>query len=470
MNDHALIFKEMGFRIPLSIHGIFSFFQTTKPMVNELQVGHDVYILTPERWNPHTDAYSMNEASMLDREGNMRERSEWTNKIVLDEVNSDMDESYFTISTTEARRIDEIFMANERATTEMGVQNRVPKECDQVATVLGEISSMLDASTLNRLLRQRADLACDEGIIGATTAIEEEFLLEDNGSEERSEGDEGEATGDVYETTTPGAGTDELDLDEVFTAGVEAIHQGKVNAKHLAKIWRISYDDATRTIDAMSQHSVRSEDPTLSQNYRINDCVLRYRRIKDYFFMDTFFATSKGGKSSCGNTCCQLFLTDKGFLYVVAMKQKSEVMQAFKQFAKEVGAPNAIVCDMASEQTSAEVKQFCNTIGTTLQALEEGTSWANNAELYVKLMKEVVWKEMQVANSPLPFWDYCLEHRAQIYNMMAHDNLKIQGTNPHTATLGVEGDISNLCQYSWYNWCHYRDHNAKFPHDQEVLG
>ena len=125
----------------------------------------------------------------------------------------------------------------------MGEQNSVPKECDQIATVLGEISSVLDASTLDGLLRQRVDLASDEGIIGATTAIEEEFLLEDEhndnfdiDSEERSERDKGEATGDIYETTTPSAGTDELDLDQVFAAGVKAIHQGKVNAKHLAKI------------------------------------------------------------------------------------------------------------------------------------------------------------------------------------------------------------------------------------------
>ena len=179
-NDHVIIFKETGFWIPLSIHGIFSFFPTTKPTIKELEVGHDVYILTPECWNPHTDAYSVNEASMLDWEGNMRERSEWTNKIVLDEVNSDMDESRFTISTTEARRIDEICMANERATTEMGGQNKVPKECDQVATVLGEISSVLDALTLDGLLRRRADLASDEGIIGVTTAIEEELFWEMN--------------------------------------------------------------------------------------------------------------------------------------------------------------------------------------------------------------------------------------------------------------------------------------------------
>ena len=112
---------------------------------------------------------------------------------------------------------------------------------------------------------------------------------------------------------------------------------------------------------------------------------------------------------------------------------------------------------MASKQMSAEVKQFCNTIGTTLRALEEGTPWANKAKLYIKLTKEVVQKDMRVANSPLPFWDYCLKCCAQIYNMTARDNLKIRGTNPHTATLGVEGDISNLCQYSWYDWCYYRD-------------
>ena len=218
----------------------------------------------------------------------------------------------------------------------------------------------------------------------------------------------------------------------------------------------------------MSQHSVRSEDPTLSQNYGTNDCMLRYRRIKDYFFMDTFFATSKGGKSFRGNTCCQLFVMEQGFLYVVPMKRKSEVMQAVKQFAKEIGAPDAIVCDLAIKQTSAEVKQFYNTIGTTLRALEEGTPWAKKAELYIKLMNEAVRKDMWVANSKLPFWDYCLEHHAWIYNMTACNNLKTRGTNPHTATLGVKGDISNLCQYSWYDWCYYQDHTTKFPHNQEV--
>ena len=74
--------------------------------------------------------------------------------------------------------------------------------------------------------------------------------------------------------------------------------------------------------------------------------------------MDTFFTIKKGGKSSHGNLCCQLFVTDKGFLYVVSLKRKSEVMSAVKQFTKEIGAPDAIVCDMSMEQTLPEKKNF----------------------------------------------------------------------------------------------------------------
>ena len=43
--------------------------------------------------------------------------------------------------------------------------------------------------------------------------------------------------------------------------------------------------------------------------------------------------------------------------------------------------------DMSGEQMSQEVKTFCNEIGTTLRALEEGTLWVNRAELYIGLLK-----------------------------------------------------------------------------------
>jgi hypothetical protein len=55
---------------------------------------------------------------------------------------------------------------------------------------------------------------------------------------------------------------------------------------------------------------------------------------------------------------------------VVPMKSKSESVMAVKQFAKEIGAPEVIICDMAGEQTSKTLKRFLQEIGTRLPVSE----------------------------------------------------------------------------------------------------
>ena len=145
------------------------------------------------------------------------------------------------------------------------------------------------------------------------------------------------------------------------------------------------------------------------------------------------------------------------------MRRKSKVLQVIKQLAKEIGAPTSIIVDMAGEQMSQEVRKFCNNIGTTQQALEEGTPWSNKAA-------QAVQKDMHESDSPMCLWDYCVERQARINNLTAKDNFKLHGTTSHTATLTEEGDISSLCQFGWYEWCYYREQTAAFPHNCEVLG
>jgi hypothetical protein len=186
--------------------------------------------------------------------------------------------------------------------------------------------------------------------------------------------------------------------------------------------------------------------------------------------MDTFFLTKKAGKLTRKNTCCQLFVTNKGFVYVVPMKSKANVLDAVKQFAKEIGAPDALIFDMSGEQTSQPMRNFCHEIRTSLPVLEEGTPWANKAELYIGLIKEAVRKDMKESDCPLILWDYCVERRARINNLTAKDIFKLHGTNAHTALTGDEGDISNLCQHWWYDWCYFQDQKEKFPFNREVLG
>ena len=38
------------------------------------------------------------------------------------------------------------------------------------------------------------------------------------------------------------------------------------------------------------------------------------------------------------------------------------------------------------------------------------------------------------------------------------------------ALTGEEGDISNLCQYKWYDWCYFQDQMVAYPTPKEVLG
>ena len=130
------------------------------------------------------------------------------------------------------------------------------------------------------------------------------------------------------------------------------------------------------------------------------------------------------------------------------------------------------MCGPHPSQKSFEVKYFCNKIGTTLKLLEQGTQWANRAELYVGLVKEAVRKDIFLSHSPLVLWDYATECRAAIMSLPARDLFQLQGSNSRTANFGEEGDISHLCQFTWYEWVYfYGDSSAAcLPFLKAMLG
>ena len=54
--------------------------------------------------------------------------------------------------------------------------------------------------------------------------------------------------------------------------------------------------------------------------------------------------------------------------------------------------------------------------------------------------------------------------------MKAKNLFQLQGKNSHTSTYGKQGDISNICQFIWYEWVYVRDGSESFPLMKEVLG
>ena len=76
--------------------------------------------------------------------------------------------------------------------------------------------------------------------------------------------------------------------------------------------------------------------------------------------------------STCGNTCAQLLVSDMDFVALYPMRGTNGYFTALKEFAKEVGALETLICQ----------------IGTTLHILEANTQWADQAGLYIGVVKE----------------------------------------------------------------------------------
>lgn len=471
VDDHAIIVDKF-LRIPLALHGTFSYFDTKKPSKEELDETESVLLLTPQRFDAHDTRFAQQEEYMLDWEGEIRQ-PENRDKLVLAEM--DFPEvvvaSLTSLPQSEQDYIDSscLLTADDHQLRfdlppgDIEIASMSTTLCDRILydrlSVQEEISNMKMSIGSCETYKGRTligDVA--EPPINTDDPMQDDVEVKDMNMEEfMNEMIEDEASG-------------QIDFDEVMASATYAKPSKGVTASHLSKIWKIDLKTAQQTVDATSQLRKHSEDPSMSRNYGTNDRMLRYKRINQFFYMDTFFATKKGGKSSRGNTCCQIFVTDKGFVYVVPMRSKKDVLLAVKQFAKEIGAPDAVVCDAAGEQTSLDLKRFLNSIGTTLRVLEEGTPWSNRAELYIGLMKAAVRKDMRSSNCPFVFWDYCMQRRARINNLTPKDSFALSGQVPATTVSGEQGDISNMCVFGWYEWCYFLQHKAAFPHNKEVLG
>ena len=91
------------------------------------------------------------------------------------------------------------------------------------------------------------------------------------------------------------------DLEKITARAAHGGRSQGVDAAHLSKIWKINSDEAKHTLEVTTQTSIHKDNPKLLRKYGTNNQMLRYKHITRYFFMDTFFATQKDGKSTQGN-------------------------------------------------------------------------------------------------------------------------------------------------------------------------
>ena len=287
-SDHAITFPDQDLRIPLQLWGIFSFFHTRMPSSEEIAHSEPIF-LTPDsdNWNPHSEHFAQNEDSMLDWEGYIAPQKR-QKKHTLD-LNTAVDMPVWenAVDDTVTAAFDATLDAEDYDADWYG---------DQFAKSLNDC---LESSKF--------------GIsIGSVTSYIE----------------------DAPELFEPIFG--HIDDFKSEIDAVQANRPGKVTPELLSKIWHIKEDLAKKTIIQTTQLYRQGADNDLSRQFSTNDRMLRYKRINSQFFTDTLFVTAKG-KSTRGNTCAQLFVSDKGFVAIYPMASKRDYPKALHLFCKEIG-------------------------------------------------------------------------------------------------------------------------------------
>ena len=84
-------------------------------------------------------------------------------------------------------------------------------------------------------------------------------------------------------------------------------------------------------------------------------------------------------------------------------------------------------------------------------------------------LKDAVRKDLRASDCPMTLWDYAIEHRVIIHNVIPGDPFQNNGLTPYATTFGESGDISNICSFESYQWIYYRD-NGSFPSNKDKLG
>ena len=176
VDDHAITFMEMGFRIPLSLWGIFSYFLTSKPAHDDLLNPNEVYILSPATWSPHSNAYSTNEETMLDWEGNMQPKKDCQHWIVLDDVEEDVNMvASLLITPLEQEAIDTHLVEDVEQYDRMRMLT-IPRLADNVSSTLGSISNTLVDRDLSQYMCEKEQDGRIAASIGSTNALASRYI------------------------------------------------------------------------------------------------------------------------------------------------------------------------------------------------------------------------------------------------------------------------------------------------------
>ena len=332
VEDHYLFREETGLRIPFTLNGTFSMFETRSLTEDEIEnaENYPTIFLTPDsnRWGPYNESYKSNEDSYLDNSVNMIFPTIATeNTLVADADLSTSISDFGRNNTGDISSIGSILntsMVSYRAKNAQ-IELELGDECeafkkDAIRSKVASVSCAYDPVLFFDILDDNIALSKFSTAVGSTIASPK-YL---------------DSVMDLwYSPRHPYCHY----LDSIkkfmdaFSSATHAENPKGVDAKLLQNIWQIDSETAKCPIKKTTQLNRQDVNSKLSRNFGTNDHMLRYWRIKWFFFTDTLFVTKKVA-SLRRYTFMQIFFSDMGYVYIAAMVSVSEFPKALEMFEK----------------------------------------------------------------------------------------------------------------------------------------
>ena len=228
-------------------------------------------------------------------------------------------------------------------------------------------------------------------------------------------------------------------------------HSG-VSPESLSRKWNIGLGTARTTLRVTTQQGVRTAIAPIMRRYRVDNLALHRNRLNTRIYTDTLFSKTL---SLAGKKCAQVF-TDGQFTAVYPMASKSHAGQALAEFIDNVGVPEQLTADLATEQTGAATMfaKLGRFHRIQFHYSEKGTGKQNHkAEREIGLLKQRWRRRMNERRVPNRLWDYGLVYEAGLLSRVARGQ---DGRTGIERLTGETPDISEWIDFQFFDlvWYH----------------
>ena len=122
------------------------------------------------------------------------------------------------------------------------------------------------------------------------------------------------------------------------------------------------------------------------------------------------------------------------------------------------GIPHIMVPDNAGEISRGEFQKKLRRAGCIVSPVEAYTPNQNKAESAIRELKRAYRRHMRATGCPMAYWDYCMEHVANIRSHIAvPNNYHLGDTTPQCLLTGDTPDISHLVEFAFYDFVWFWD-------------